>query len=130
MQIVGMPIVASGTRAAGLITRSNSNRKKKYHSGRGVYVVVVGSALGPSSAPRVSDMKMITPITTQAISASLATAYGKNGLPCAFRIEYSRRYCSFSCLFTSHALLAQRLVLFGLQPRRRGRPELGDQIQV
>ena len=35
MQIVGTPIVASGVRLGGLITRSNSNRKKKYHSGRG-----------------------------------------------------------------------------------------------
>jgi hypothetical protein len=26
----------------------------------------------------------------------LATAYGKNGLPWLFRIEYSRRYCSLS----------------------------------
>ena len=35
MQIVGTPIVASGVRIAGLITRSSSKRKKKYHSGRG-----------------------------------------------------------------------------------------------
>ena len=35
MQIVGMPIVASGTRIAGLMIRSSSKRKKKYHSGRG-----------------------------------------------------------------------------------------------
>ena len=35
MQIVGTPIVATGTSDAGLITRSSSNRKKKYHSGRG-----------------------------------------------------------------------------------------------
>ena len=35
MQIVGMPIVAIGTSSGGLITRSSSNRKKKYHSGRG-----------------------------------------------------------------------------------------------
>ena len=36
MAIVGMPIVASGTRYGGLMTRSTSNRKKKYQSGRGV----------------------------------------------------------------------------------------------
>ena len=36
MQIVGMPIVASATRLGGLMTRSSSKRKKKYHSGRGV----------------------------------------------------------------------------------------------
>ena len=36
MQIVGTPIVASGISSAGLITRSSSKRKKKYHSGRGV----------------------------------------------------------------------------------------------
>ena len=36
MQIVGMPIVASGTSAGGLMTRSSSKRKKKYHSGRGM----------------------------------------------------------------------------------------------
>ena len=35
MQIVGTPIVASGTRSGGLMTRSTSKRKKKYHSGRG-----------------------------------------------------------------------------------------------
>ena len=35
MQIVGMPMVARGTSDAGLITRSSSKRKKKYHSGRG-----------------------------------------------------------------------------------------------
>ena len=35
MQIVGTPIVASGTSTGGLITRSSSKRKKKYHSGRG-----------------------------------------------------------------------------------------------
>src|SRR5689334_25416998 len=95
MQIVGMPIVASGTSAGGLITRSSSKRKKKYHSGRGVYVVVVGSALGPSSAPSTIDIVMITAITTHAIAASFATAYGKNGFPCDFRIAYSRRYSSF-----------------------------------
>jgi hypothetical protein len=36
MQIVGTPIVASGTSSGGLMTRSSSKRKKKYHSGRGV----------------------------------------------------------------------------------------------
>jgi hypothetical protein len=35
-QIVGMPMVARKTSAGGLTTRSSSNRKKKYHSGRGV----------------------------------------------------------------------------------------------
>ena len=35
MQIVGMPIVASGVSSGGLMTRSSSKRKKKYHSGRG-----------------------------------------------------------------------------------------------
>ena len=35
MPIVGTPIVASGTRLGGLITRRTSNRKKKYPSGRG-----------------------------------------------------------------------------------------------
>ena len=36
MQTVGMPTVATNTSAGGLTTRSSSNRKKKYHSGRGV----------------------------------------------------------------------------------------------
>ena len=36
MQMVGMPIVAIGTSSGGLITRSTSKRKKKYHSGRGM----------------------------------------------------------------------------------------------
>ena len=40
-------------------------------------------------------MVMITAITTHAINASLVTAYGKNGLPSAFRSAYSRRYSSF-----------------------------------
>ena len=35
IMIVGAPIVASGTSVDGLITRSSSKRKKKYHSGRG-----------------------------------------------------------------------------------------------
>ena len=52
---------------------------------------MVGSAFGPSSAPNISARKMITAITTHAITASLVTAYGKNGLPSFFRIEYSRR---------------------------------------
>jgi hypothetical protein len=34
-QIVGIPIDARKTSDGGLITRSSSNRKKKYHSGRG-----------------------------------------------------------------------------------------------
>jgi hypothetical protein len=42
---------------------------------------------------------MMTPITMTAISESLATAYGKNGLPWLLRIEYSRRYCSLSARF-------------------------------
>ena len=36
MQTVGMPIVARATYSGGLMTRSSSKRKKKYHSGRGV----------------------------------------------------------------------------------------------
>ena len=36
MPMVGTMIVASGTSSGGLITRRTSNRKKKYHSGRGV----------------------------------------------------------------------------------------------
>ena len=36
MHSVGMPTVARMTSAGGLTTRSSSNRKKKYHSGRGV----------------------------------------------------------------------------------------------
>src|SRR3954470_1269397 len=74
MQIVGTPMVAMKTIDGGLITRSSSNRKKKYHSGRGVYDVVVGSALGPSSAPSTIDMTMIDAMTTQAIAESFATA--------------------------------------------------------
>src|SRR3954468_24232493 len=59
IRIVGTPIVATGVRIAGLITRRSSKRKKKYHSGRGTYVVVVGSAFGPSSAPNMIDMATI-----------------------------------------------------------------------
>ena len=74
MQIVGMPIVASGTSSAGLMTRRSSKRKKKYHSGRGTYVVVVGSAFGPSSAPKMIDIATIVRTTSIAISESFATA--------------------------------------------------------
>src|SRR5215212_4375458 len=121
MQIVGMPIVASGTSAAGLMTLSSSKRKKKYHSGRGTYVVVVGSAFGPSSAPRISDSITIAKIVMQAMTLSFATAYGKNGFPAAFMTEYSLRYCSFSWRFTCPPLLLFRLqlgslVVRGLQP--------------
>ena len=92
MQIVGMPTVAIGVHLGTLrITRRSSNRKKKYQSGRGTKVVVVGLAFGPSSAPNSSDRKMITARTMHAMTASLATAYGKNGLPSPFRTEYSRR---------------------------------------
>jgi hypothetical protein len=57
-----------------LTTRRSSNRKKKYHSGRGVYVVVVGSAFGPISAPRKIDRRMITSSTIAAITLSFRTA--------------------------------------------------------
>jgi hypothetical protein len=62
-------------------------------------VVVVGSAFGPSSAPRTSAMRMMIPTTIAAMIESLATAYGKNGLPWDLRTEYSRRYSSFSRRF-------------------------------
>ena len=74
MQIVGTPIVASGTNSGGLMTRSSSKRKKKYHSGRGTYVVVVGSAFGPISAPSTIDITMMTSSTIAAIAESFATA--------------------------------------------------------
>ena len=51
-----------------------------------MYVVVVGSTRGPSSAPRTIDIVMITAITSTAMPASLATAYGKNGLPWDFSV--------------------------------------------
>src|SRR5688572_2539320 len=73
---------------------------------------------------------MIANSTTHAITESLATAYGKNGFPCDFRIEYSLRYASFSRAFTSDLVLVQALVAVGLQPRRGGGAELGDQVQV
>jgi hypothetical protein len=57
-----------------LITRRTSNRKKKYHSGRGVYVVVVGSALGPCSAPSTMAMTAITKTTIRAMVESFITA--------------------------------------------------------
>src|SRR3954452_24154570 len=63
MQIVGTPMVANGTSSGGLMTRRTSKRKNKYHSGRGTYVVVVGSAFGPSSAPSISDIRMMTAMT-------------------------------------------------------------------
>src|SRR5947209_20406312 len=99
MQSVGTPMIANGVHTGGLITRSTSNRKKKYHSGLGTYVVVVGSDLGPSSAPKYSDRKTIIPITIAAIHASLATMYGKNGLPSFFSAEDSLSYASLSPAF-------------------------------
>ena len=45
-------------------------------------MVVVGSAFGPSSAPKMSAIMMIANTTIAAMIESLATAYGKNGLPC------------------------------------------------
>src|SRR5947209_6236147 len=74
---------------------------------------------------------MITASTMQAIAPSLATAYGKNGLPFAFRVAYPRRYSSFSRLFIALDLfLAQLLGLLDLRPRRGRRPELRDEVQV
>src|SRR6266542_3586803 len=99
MATVGIPIVAIGTAQGGLITRSSSKRKKKYHSGRGVYVVVVGSTFGPCSAPSRTDSPTITSATISIIVVSFRTAYGKNGLPFFFRASYPRRYSSFSRLF-------------------------------
>src|SRR6185437_3342129 len=97
MQIVGTPIVARSVNLGMFfITLRTSKRKKKYQSGRGTYVVVVGSALGPISAPNMAARKMMTIMTMTAISESLATAYRKNGLPLFFRSAYSRRYASFS----------------------------------
>jgi hypothetical protein len=66
--------VARKTSSGGLMMRSSSKRKKKYHSGRGVTVVDVGSAFGPSSAPRMSAIAMITRSVMQAIAESLKTA--------------------------------------------------------
>ena len=98
MQIVGMPIVASGTSAGGLMTRSSSKRKKKYHSGRGVYVVVVGSAFGPSSAPRTIDMAMIDAMTTHGHRRVLRHRVGEERLP----------------LRLQHRVLAEVLLLLAL----------------
>src|SRR5918997_5914880 len=73
---------------------------------------------------------MVTPSVIAIIALSFATEYGKNGLPWFFRIEYSRRYCSFSRAFTWLDLLLEELLLLCLEPRRRGGAELGDQVQV
>jgi hypothetical protein len=69
-----MPIVARKTSSGGLMIRRSSKRKKKYHSGRGVTVVEVGSAFGPSSAPRMIAIAMMTTSTMQAITESFSTA--------------------------------------------------------
>src|SRR3954468_8967835 len=73
---------------------------------------------------------MMIAITIIIMMLSLATAYGKNGLPFAFSSAYSRRYSSFSRWFMSDLLLAQLLVDLGARPRRRGRAELGDEVEV
>src|ERR1700749_2354285 len=65
MQMVGMPIVARATNSGGLTTRSSSKRKKKYHSGRGVEVVVVGSGVGHGSAPRMIELRRIDRLCKQ-----------------------------------------------------------------
>src|SRR5215218_1632050 len=74
--------------------------------------------------------RMITPIVIAAIVPSFAIAYGKNGFPWFFRIEYSRRYCSRSRAFIRLDLLAQEALLLGLEPRRGGGAELHDEIEV
>src|SRR3954452_17510609 len=73
---------------------------------------------------------MMTTITNSIMMLSLATAYGKNGLPFAFSSAYSRRYSSFSRWFISDLFLAELLVDVGPLPRRRGRAELGDEVEV
>src|ERR1035437_6486215 len=83
---------------------------------------------------------MITIITISAIDPSLATAYGKNGLPSFFRIEYSRRYASFCAWFIpwpsrSHfrrrvLVLEHRVLGIRLDPRGRSRTELGHEVDV
>ncbi len=55
---------------------------------------------------------MITASVTQAISESFAMAYGKNGLPWFFRIEYSRRYCSRSRAFIGPQTSSRRRSFF------------------
>src|SRR4051812_5034693 len=130
MQKVGTPMVANGTSSGGLITRRTSKRKKKYHSGRGTYVDVVGSALGPNSAPRTIDIVMMTTITNSIMMLSFATAYGKNGLPLDFSSAYSRRYSSFSRWFISDVLLAELGVDVGPHPRRCRGAELGDEVEM
>src|SRR4028119_2244361 len=79
MQIVGTPIEASGVSDGGLMTRRTSKRKKKYHSGRGVYVVVVGSTFGPSSAPRPSDLPTVEIMTTTATREAVSGAPPRPG---------------------------------------------------
>src|SRR5215213_11247514 len=73
---------------------------------------------------------MITASVTHAIAPSFAIAYGKNGLPWVFRIEYSRRYCSFSRASMRSDLLSQEVLLLGLEPGRGGGAELGHEVEV
>jgi len=54
------------------VVRSLSTKEGDH--GRGTYVVVDGSALGPSSAPSTTESAMITIITISAMIESLATA--------------------------------------------------------
>src|SRR3954454_23839491 len=61
---------------------------------------------------------------------SLATAYGKNGLPLAFSSAYSRRYCSFSAWVISDRVLDELVVRLGLHPRRGRGAELGHEVDV
>src|SRR6202035_1698485 len=124
MPIVGTPIVASGARLGGLMILSTSKRKKKYHSGRGTYVVVVGFALDPSSAPSPRDIVMITAITTQAIASSFSRLFiAGTSCPAARGLAGGGASALYLCL-------VQLCVLVGFQPRGRGGAQLRHEIQV
>ena len=101
MQIVGMPIVASGTSSARLDDPQQLEEEEEVplgprHVGRRRRVGLRAELGAEDQRHQDDDHDR----RSAAMTESLATAYGKNGFPCAFRIEYSRRYCSFSRRFT------------------------------
>ena len=141
MQIVGTPIVARSVNFGRFfITRSTSNRKKKYQSGRGTYVVVVGLTLGPSSAPNISARKMITHHHDQRHDRVLDDRIREERLALVLQDRVFAEvglllglvHRSPACRIRSHFNLLDDfgLRLLGVDPWRSRDPELGHEIDV
>ncbi len=79
------------------------NKKRKYHSGLGVYVVSEGSARSSRGAPtkkaKAIKIKKINRDTT----ASLKSRSGKKGTPLSFACLYLSKYSLFSFSFIGYS---------------------------